>query len=173
MLAHLHYSQGLAAGEYDRMFAAIEASGLALCIYAPETPEGLHRVAEAYPDLQIVLDHMCLKQQPPYTLAADPFEMLPKVLELARHPNIAGKLSGMATMSAEAYPFADVWPAIHRIVEAFGPQRLMWGTDTTRTSLPYRQELEFFSASNELIPADKAMILGGALEKIFKWAPRR
>ena len=173
VLAHLHYNAGLAAGDYDRMFGAIQAAGLALCIYAPESPEGLHRVAEAFPSLQIVLDHMCLKQQPPYTLATDPFEDLPKVLELARHPNIAGKLSGMATMSREPYPFADVWPAIHRMVEAFGPQRLMWGTDTTRTSLAYRQELAFFSASNELPQTAKAMILGGALEKIFKWSPRR
>jgi L-fuconolactonase len=163
----------LAAGHFDRMFRAAEANGLVLCIYATEGIGELHRLAKAHPDLQIVLDHMCLDQPDPAALAAgqDPFAKLPEILELARHPNIAAKLTGIATLSKLPYPFADLWPWIHRIRDAFGPQRLMWGTDTTRTGLAYREELDFMRQSGELSEADKALLLGQTLQRIFKWSP--
>lgn len=163
----------LAAGHFDPMFRAAAANGLALCLYTMDSLDGLHRLAKAHPELQIILDHMCLEQPDPAALAAgaDPFARLPQILELARHPNIAAKLTGIATLSKFPYPFADLWPHIHRILDAFGPERLMWGTDTTRTGLSYREELDFLRLSNEVSDADKAMLLGRSLQRIFRWAP--
>lgn len=163
----------LAAGHFDPMFRAAEANGLALCLYTMDSLEGLHRLAAAHPDLQIVLDHLCLEQPDAAALAAgaDPFARLPQILELARHPNIAAKLTGIATLSKRPYPFEDLWPSIHRIIAAFGPERLMWGTDTTRTGLAYREELDFMRLSNELSESVKAQLLGQSLQEIFRWAP--
>jgi L-fuconolactonase len=63
-----------------------------------------------------------------------PFRQLPGVLELAQFPNVAMKLSAAPTLSLEPYPFEDLWEPVLRIVEAFGPERLMWGTDIQRVA---------------------------------------
>jgi L-fuconolactonase len=62
-----------------------------------------------------------------------------------------------------------------RIVDAFGVERCMWGTDWARTSgiLNYQQGIEAFRLSERLSPSDKDWLLGGAAEQIYGWSPRR
>lgn len=53
----------------------------------------------------------------------------------ARCPNRRGgaaKFCGAPVMSEEPYPFKHVWPFLHQIIDAFRPERLMWGSDFTR-----------------------------------------
>jgi L-fuconolactonase len=49
--------------------------------------------------------------------------------ELARHPNILCKLSGLATEADEHWTEAQLLPYIDSAVEAFGPERLLYGSD--------------------------------------------
>jgi len=39
------------------------------------------------------------------------------------------KASAFFRVSAQPYPYADAMAGLAAIVEAFGPQRVMWGTD--------------------------------------------
>jgi hypothetical protein len=55
------------------------------------------------------------------------------------------------------------------VCNAFGPERVMWGSDTTRTGLDYGEELRFIRDSDELSDADKELILGRALRQVFRW----
>lgn len=159
----------LRAGAFDRLLAATEAQGLALCLYPSRCPSDCERVARAFPDLQIVIDHLGLPQPPVAALAADPFRALPEVLALARFENVAVKLTGAPTLSRERYPFADLWPHLHAVLDAFGPARVMWGTDTTRTGLSYAHELGYLRDTDELSPSEKELVLGGSLRRVFRW----
>ena len=66
---------------------------------------------------------------------------------LAKYPNVSVKLSSVPLMSSEPYPFRDANPHIHRLFDAYGPQRCYWGTDVTNSfaRCSYRQRLTHFT----------------------------
>ena len=47
--------------------------------------------------------------------------------------------------SDAAYPFRDIHDGLHRIFDAFGPNRFFWGTDITRMPCSYRQCVTMFT----------------------------
>ena len=123
------------------------------------------------PDTVIVIDHLGLLQPnapPPF---AEPWKDLPKLLALAQYPNVRVKISGACTLSHEGYPYNDIWEPVLRIIDAFGIDRCMWGTDWTRTSgvLTYEQGVAPFRETSRLSAGDKAKLMGGTLEKVYKW----
>lgn len=132
-------------------------------------------LAARNPDTMLVIDHVGLQQpfEPP--VPADPFADLPKLLELARYPNIAVKISGACTLSHMPFPFSDLWGPLGRIFDAFGLERCIWGTDWTRAValLTYREGVEAFRVTDRLSDSDRAMLMGGSLQKIYGWAPGR
>ena len=86
-------------------------------------------LAARNPDTVLVIDHLGLQQpfQPPPP--AQPWADLPKVLSLASHPNIRVKISGACTLSHEPFPYGDIWDPVMKLIDAFGLDRCMWGTD--------------------------------------------
>jgi predicted TIM-barrel fold metal-dependent hydrolase len=131
-------------------------------------------LAASHPGTQIVIDHLGLAQPFAPPVPADPFADLPKVLELAAFDNIAIKISNACTLSHRPYPFADIWDPLARIFDAFGLRRCMWGTDWTRALafLTFEQGVEAFRSSDRLSQSDKDMLMGGALQRIYDWAPQ-
>jgi predicted TIM-barrel fold metal-dependent hydrolase len=45
---------------------------------------------------------------------------------LAKYANVSVKLSSVPLISTEPYPFRDVTPYIHRLFDAYGPERCYW-----------------------------------------------
>jgi predicted TIM-barrel fold metal-dependent hydrolase len=68
--------------------------------------------------------HRCTTPPAP----SQPWTDLPKVLELAKRPNVVIKVSGACTLSHEPYPFSDIWDPRARVFDAFGFERCLWGT---------------------------------------------
>lgn len=60
------------------------------------------------------------------------------LLALAGTGRAAVKLSGLAKVSGEAYPHADCAPYVQALVEAFGPQQLVWASDWPFLRAPAR-----------------------------------
>jgi predicted TIM-barrel fold metal-dependent hydrolase len=106
---------------------------------------------------------------------AQPWAELPKVLALAALDNVAIKISGACTLSRQPFPYADIWDPVCRIIDAFGIDRCMWGTDWTRAVkfLTFAQGVDAFRSTDRIPPADKAKLMGGTLTRIYGWAPRR
>jgi predicted TIM-barrel fold metal-dependent hydrolase len=125
------------------------------------------------PQTQVVIDHLGLPQpfEPPAPV--EPFADLPKLLALAAYPNVAVKISGACTLSQAPFPFPDLWDPLARIFDAFGLQRCLWGTDWTRAVkvVSYRDGVEAFRVTDRLSDSDKAMLMGEALTRVYKWAP--
>lgn len=143
-----------------------------LCWGRAEMAGGL---AAKFPDTQLVVDHLGLKQpfEPPRL--EEPFADLPTVLTLAAHDNLAIKITGACTLSAEPYPYDDIWDPLGRVFDAFGIERCMWGTDWTRAVnfLTYEQGVEPFRQTDRLSDGDREKLMGGSLQNIYKWAPTR
>ena len=129
------------------------------------------KLVKQNPDTVVVIDHLGLLQPNEPPPLAEPWADLPKLLALAAYPNARVKISGACTLSRAAFPYNDIWEPVLRIIDAFGLDRCMWGTDWTRTSgmLTYAQGVAPFRVTTRLSDSDRAQLMGGTLEKVYKW----
>ena len=159
----------------NRVLAAGARHGLPVNLLCWGRQQQARELAARNPQTSIVIDHLALQQpfEPPPP--AQPFADLPKVLELARQPNVAIKITGACTLSREAYPYKDIWDPLARIFDAFGIERCMWGTDWTRAVklLTYKQGVDAFRDTDRLSESDKRMLMGGTLQRIYRWTPKK
>jgi predicted TIM-barrel fold metal-dependent hydrolase len=128
-----------------------------------------------HPDTQVIVDHVGLVQPHDPPVPDQPWAELPKVLALAKLPNVAIKISGACTLSCEPYPYKDIWDPICRVIDAFGLDRCMWGTDWTRAVnfLTFKQGVDAFRDTDRISASDKAKLMGGTVTRIYGWAPER
>jgi predicted TIM-barrel fold metal-dependent hydrolase len=133
----------------------------------------LKGLAERHPDTQIVIDHLGLQQpfEPP--APPTPFADLERVTALARYRNVAIKISGACTLSHRPFPYEDIFDPICRIIDAYGIDRCLWGTDWTRATalLTYKQGVDAFRLSPRFSESDRAKLMGGSLARIYRWSP--
>ena len=159
----------------NTVLAAGARHGLPVNILCWGRLEQAAALAARNPNTAIVIDHLGLQQpfEPPPP--AEPWANLPSVLQLAAYPNVAIKITGACTLSREAFPYNDIWAPLSRIFDAFGIDRCMWGTDWTRAVglLTYKQGVDAFRHTDRLSESDKATLMGGTLERVYKWSPRR
>ena len=79
-------------------------------------------IADQYPSLKLILDHMGYPQ-----VDTNEAEFQP-IVDLAQHDNMYLKLSDVAGRSGQDFPYTDVHPFIEKLVGAFGAERVVWGT---------------------------------------------
>jgi L-fuconolactonase len=126
-----------------------------------------------HPDVQIVIDHLGLVQPHEPPVPKEPWAELPKVLTLAKLSNVAIKISGACTLSHQPFPYNDIWDPVCRVIDTFGIDRCLWGTDWTRAVkfLTYAQGVDAFRATNRISNSDKVKLMGGTLARIYGWSP--
>jgi predicted TIM-barrel fold metal-dependent hydrolase len=127
------------------------------------------------PDTQIVVDHLGLVQPHAPPVPAESWAELPQVLALAALPNVAIKISGACTLSREPFPYPDIWDPVCRVIDAFGIDRCLWGTDWTRAVkfLTFAQGVDAFRATDRISASDKKKLMGGTLTRVYGWSPQR
>lgn len=120
------------------LWRAVESAGLRVSLVgtvANFTDGTLDEVARACPSLTIVLEHLGGLARPD---AGDREAALPSLCALAAHANVSVKLTGLGQLVPRlpnldaAMPPLDTALAlapIHAVMAAFGPKRLMWGSD--------------------------------------------
>ncbi len=81
-------------------------------------------VADRYPNVPILLDHMAY----PDVGDAPEFEPHRPILELASHSNMYVRISDVARRSEEGFPYRDVQQVVRLLYDAFGIERMLWGT---------------------------------------------
>src|SRR5262249_17385828 len=71
----------------------------------------------------------------------------------------------------DGYPFRSVHPYLQQIFDAFGPNRMFWGTDITRMPCSWRECVTMFSEELPwLAGRDKDLVMGDALCEWLGWA---
>ena len=167
-----------ADGVFEPMFAAAEELGVPVCTFlGSNTIWALDDVAQRHPDLKIVVDHLSL-DAPPWLIPEPgpaPFERLPDLLALAKHANVYPKLTAIPALSNEPYPFRDIWDPVLRVVDAFGAERVMWGTDYNRTSLlhTYQEAVDYLKEIDSLDDATRETLYSRSVRLVFDWPPER
>jgi L-fuconolactonase len=179
-------SEEYVAGKWDPWFAAAETYQVPIFLSAQNQPIAVEEVAQKYPRLIGIVSHLGLAQPPPMTIADDPWEKLEQVNALARHSNISIQFCGGLSLSREPFPHRDAWTRLLTMVDAFGPDRLMWGSDYTRMRMApgtthlgdrsgwattYMDSLAFVRDTDELSSSDKEAILGGTARRLLRFKP--
>lgn len=163
----------LQQGAFDGTFSAARHHGLPVFVTAHGFLPALHNTLRRFSDLMFVLDHVGL-QTPPRRYQPSPtlFEELPHVLDLAQYPNVLVKFTGVPSLSSQPYPFADVWPYMHKLLDAFGIDRCMWGSDFTRCKPlhTYREAVDFLLLTDEVSAADKETLFSGSIRRWLRWS---
>src|SRR5262249_40283333 len=149
-------------------WSEVETLGLPLMVLIdPRRAHLIDRVAERYPRLRIILDHLAVHLGKKDNEA---FCDLDKVLPLARRPNIAVKVSCLPATTPDSYPYRALHPIIQQVYDAFGPRRMFWGTDLSRLPCSYRHSITMFT---EEIPwlsdSDKEWIMGRGVCEWIGW----
>ena len=157
----------LTDGTADWLWPAAEKAGLPVMVFVPGSVPAIGRIAERYPGLRLVIDHLALWGDRKDAAA---FVDLPLVLRLARHPNVAVKASALPCYSSEPYPYRSLHPFIRQVYDAFGPQRMFWGTDWTRLPCAWRQAITLFTEELPWLSAeDQEWIMGRAVSEWLGW----
>jgi predicted TIM-barrel fold metal-dependent hydrolase len=159
----------------NRVLAAAARHALPVNLLCWGRLEQVAALAAQNPETRLIIDHLGLQQpfDPPAPPA--PFAELPGLLSLAKHENIAVKITGACTLSHEPFPYNDLWDPLCRIFDAFGFDRCMWGTDWTRAVnlLTYSQGVEPFRLTDRLSDGDRVDLMGRSLQRIYNWPPAR
>ncbi|MGE0152173.1 MAG: amidohydrolase [Reyranellaceae bacterium] len=160
-------------GWHRNFFAAAQRHNVPVCIYPPRGLREVALVQREFPDLRIVVDHLGLPRSPGKVDKEEQRAQLPDLLALAAYPTVSVKITTAPLLSAEPFPYSDLWPLLHGILNRFGPERTMWGSDWTRAEkfLSYVQGIDYIRETAELSSGEKASVLGGALRRAFGWMP--
>ena len=122
--------------------------------------------ARALPGLRFVLDHL---SKPPIA-AGELHSWAALVRELAALPNVSCKLSGMVTEAGPRWTVAELRPYAEVVLEAFGPARVMFGSDWPVCLLTASYP-DVTSAARELTAAltrqEQALVFGGTAARIY------
>jgi len=114
----------------DRFNAGVDTLrqyGLAydILIYDRQLPHAI-KFVDRHPNQQFVLDHLAKPLVARNSL--EPWHQ--RIRELARRENVMCKVSGLATQTASSdWTFDQLKPFLDAVLEAFGPNRLMFGSD--------------------------------------------
>lgn len=129
-------------GTADWFWPVADRLALPIMIWAPLQTEEIGKLAHSYPNIRFIVDHMNLYVEDKGETVARAVENL---LPLARHPNIAVKVSSLPAHSSEGYPFRDMHPYIEQVVSKFAAERIFWGTDLTRRACSYAEAITMFT----------------------------
>ena len=110
----------------DRAIEALIAADLTFdALVKPEHLPSILALARRWPDLRLVIDHGGKPRIGEGSL--DPWR--DDIAALAEHPSVYCKLSGLLTEAGDTPDAETVAPFVEHLLEGFGPDRLMWGSD--------------------------------------------
>lgn len=158
----------LTSRDHDWFWSEVERSRMPFMGHIPGNIAGFEGVLERFPRLRLIVDHAGRHPRGPLDDAA--WADADQLYALARYPDVAVKVSSLPCFSSEPYPFRNLHRHIRAIHDAFGPQRMLWGSDVTRLSSTYEENVRLFTeALDWLSEEDKSWIMGRAAAACCDW----
>jgi L-fuconolactonase len=151
--------------------ALLEAAGFVLELPAvfPRHLEDVPELPERFPALTLVIDHL---GKPP--IGRDSFSTSADQLETAAaYPNVNAKISGLnSVVDRPDWSAADLGPAIEIALHAFGPDRLLCGSDWPVSLLNDREYPRIWAETRRAIeavaPEDESALLHETARRLYR-----
>lgn len=156
--------------EVQPAIRATAAAGLRFdaLIKPPQLP-AIRTLLDRYPDLPVVIDHGA---KPPIAVGGLG-EWAGHMRAIARGSHAVCKLSGLATEAAPGWTVETLRPYVDVLLDAFGPSRLMFGSDwpVLTQNGDYAGWLNAATALTAgLSEADRAEVFGGTAARFYEIA---
>jgi predicted TIM-barrel fold metal-dependent hydrolase len=152
---------------FDKMFRCASEERLAMCtLIDPDALPALAKQCERFPDMPVAIDHLAHVGAQGRILESE----VQALCAMAKYPQVYIKVSAFYALGLKRPPHEDLAPLIRRVHEAYGPQRMMWGSDC-----PYQVMKETYEDGISLIrdhlsflsAEDKEWILRKTAESVF------
>lgn len=127
---------------------------------------------ERYPDMRVVVDHCMKPQIRDHARGPEVFERWAEGMSrLADRTRACCKLSGLVTEAAEGWTPDDLAPYARHVLDAFGADRVMWGSDWPVCQL--RASYDEWRAAAETLTAhldaeQRGQIFGGTAARFYR-----
>jgi predicted TIM-barrel fold metal-dependent hydrolase len=154
----------LAGPAGDELWEEIDGLGVPVSVLARSDQLGdLVDRARRHPGTVVCVDHMAL------TVPAEDPAAVTNLLRCADVENVVIKVSALGHIARSPWPYEDLHPMIRAVISAFGPQRVMFGTDwpNTRKFGPYRLPLAALDRAVALDDAARSQILGETARRLW------
>jgi predicted TIM-barrel fold metal-dependent hydrolase len=141
---------------------------LAICpLVGPNALPALDRMCAEFPGTAVVVDHMARIGMDGVLRDRD----VSALCNMSRHLRVHVKVSAFYALGKKQSPYSDLVPLVRALYNAYGSQRLMWGSDSPFQVQPpytYAESLEFVHSRLPFLgPEDKDWILRKSAEKVF------
>jgi L-fuconolactonase len=167
MLHDIADDDWLLAPRLAGIFEAMAEHGLVFDALArPQHLSRVQKICQRHPKLTVVVDHIAKPLIRERKL--DPWRA--DIAAVAKSPNAFCKLSGIATEAAPDWTIADIRLYVDHVIEVFGPQRLLWGSDWPVIELAGGYSRWWDATTTLLAPLDTAArdaILGGTAARVY------
>lgn len=158
----------------QRLDLPVSCSGRSAEFASPD----FRQLVATLPRLRIVLEHLAGAN---YPNEQDTVEVRRRAFDLANWPHVYIKVHGLGEFAPRAQPMSEPFPfarplppLLEMACEAFGPARMMWGSDFPPVSARegYANALHLtMAALDHLSPAERSRIFAGTATELYLAAP--
>ena len=130
---------------------------------------------DRYPDTRFIIDHLGIMQPRVPPAPPQPWADLPKVLDMAKRKNARDQGERRLHALEGAVSLQRHLGSAAAHLRCLGFRALPWGTDWTRAAavVNYEQGVKPFLETERLSESERAMLMGGACAKAYRWAPKK
>ncbi len=133
----------------------------------PRHLANFHTILTRYPEMRTVIDH-CMKPQIRDRAFDD---WAPGMAALGKDTGAYLKFSGLVTEAEDGWTVEDLKPYANHVLECFGPERIMWGSDwpVCQLQASYDRWREVALELTDHLNADeKARVFGGTAAEFYR-----
>lgn len=158
----------LTSGAADWFWPAVVERDLPVMVWAPRKLPDLAPVAENHPELRLIVDHFGLFVD---DRDDDLDPVIDRLVGLAALPNVSVKASALPCATSEEFPYPRLLRRVERVVDAFGAERVFWGSDMTRLPCPYAQAVSMLTEHAAFLDdRQRELVMGEALLRLLRWS---
>jgi predicted TIM-barrel fold metal-dependent hydrolase len=164
---------------YLRYFALAQKHAIPVFLVVPGQADLLEPFVRRFDELWFVIDHCGVGFPPAGQAGPGRFDGLNAVAALASYPNVALKWCHAPRLSIAGYPYPDVLEWFGKMLEAYGPERIVWASDHTQGLRPdsrvrtfsWAESLYYLLGSGVMSRSEQEWVFGRALRRILRWDP--
>lgn len=158
----------LSSGTMHAMWTVARERRLNMCcLMDPGGLPALSQMCHIYPETPVVIDHMC---RIGVTGKVEPAEVQ-ALCDMAKHNQVTVKVSAFYALGEKKAPYKDLGPMIRQLLDAFGPERLMWASDAPFQVVnghTYKDSIDLIKSGLDfLTSSEKEWLLTKTAERVF------
>jgi predicted TIM-barrel fold metal-dependent hydrolase len=136
------------------------------CLINPEDLPAVDAMCGKHPETPVVIDHFARIGVDGTIREAD----IARLCGLAKHKRACAKLSAFYALGKKQPPYDDLVPMIRRVLDAFGPERCLWASDSPYQlggGNTYAASIGLIRDFGGLSAGDRAWLLTKTAERVY------